>query len=831
MTYFRLFIIASGFIFFETQNVRSQILTSDLFGPIALLGNNDINHPSDIFASDIDNDGDIDIISGRSNRLNRLYVHLNDGSGDFQTTFFEDNFFGDSRDIHSIDLDGDGDEDLISIESTSFLRVYENNGSGGYENGQTISSDLNLGVSTYSADLNGDGNFDILAASSLDKRIVWYQNDGNWGFSAADTISINEENTSSVYTGDLDNDGDNDVIATSQRFGTISWYKNDGNGVFSDSITVAPIESVNQISEVISVDIDSDGDLDILATSNFPGSVFLIENKGNSVFEKPAKIADNASFAKEIVAVDFNNDGNLDIAYSAAFDNGVAWIENLGNLEFSSPRVIDTKVRETESIIAADFNNDGRIDIATATPRSDLITWYENINDTLFSNPKIIASNTNSSPISIEVIDIDNNGREDVFVSSFETEEMLYYRNESTGILENPIRILEGFPAPNEFLFADIDGDNAFDIITLSRPSITSVNRVVSWFKNVNDSTFQFIENVEELNRDGTFNISDIDGDGDLDIIVNSFEDGTITLHINENGRFENSTLITNQPLAVSDILVLDIDTDSQPDILAYSFRNSVISLFKNQGSGVFPSLPDTSITNVDISDFGVEDMDNDENLDIVVAAKSGVFTYTGFEEDFLIADTISTLLNFNFREIYLNDFNNDELVDIIGLNGFNRVFFIENSSDGFLDPTIIETELTVINDIAGADINGDMFTDILFYSSDTDQVGWIENINPLIDTIERNSILSPSDYTLHQNYPNPFNPSTTIKFELSKAANVRLSIFNMLGQKVAELVNAKKTKGFHSVTFDATNLSSGMYIYRIQVGDGTETKKLLLIK
>lgn len=88
-----------------------------------------------------------------------------------------------------------------------------------------------------------------------------------------------------------------------------------------------------------------------------------------------------------------------------------------------------------------------------------------------------------------------------------------------------------------------------------------------------------------------------------------------------------------------------------------------------------------------------------------------------------------------------------------------------------------------------------------------------------------------PTSYSLYQNYPNPFNPSTSIKFALPKDSKVRLSVYNILGQEMAVLVNGLMPAGYHSVKFDATNLTSGMYIYKIQAENFSEIKKMLLMK
>lgn len=89
-----------------------------------------------------------------------------------------------------------------------------------------------------------------------------------------------------------------------------------------------------------------------------------------------------------------------------------------------------------------------------------------------------------------------------------------------------------------------------------------------------------------------------------------------------------------------------------------------------------------------------------------------------------------------------------------------------------------------------------------------------------------------PTEFTLSQNYPNPFNPSSTIRFGLPETAQVRMEVFNTLGQRVANLVNNQTMQaGWHSVQFNASNLSSGVYIYQIQAGDFVQTKRMMLIK
>ncbi len=91
----------------------------------------------------------------------------------------------------------------------------------------------------------------------------------------------------------------------------------------------------------------------------------------------------------------------------------------------------------------------------------------------------------------------------------------------------------------------------------------------------------------------------------------------------------------------------------------------------------------------------------------------------------------------------------------------------------------------------------------------------WVFNVQLGPDGVDNQKSM-PKEYALDQNYPNPFNPSTMISFSLPKADRVRLEVFNVLGQKVATLVDADQPAGVHAVKFDGTNLSSGIYLYRL---------------
>ncbi len=89
----------------------------------------------------------------------------------------------------------------------------------------------------------------------------------------------------------------------------------------------------------------------------------------------------------------------------------------------------------------------------------------------------------------------------------------------------------------------------------------------------------------------------------------------------------------------------------------------------------------------------------------------------------------------------------------------------------------------------------------------------------------------NPDKFELNQNYPNPFNPSTQLSYILKTDGNVKLTVFNLVGQSVRVLVDGYQTAGYYEVTFDANDLPAGIYLYKLQVGENSSVKRMTLVK
>jgi Tol biopolymer transport system component len=116
-------------------------------------------------------------------------------------------------------------------------------------------------------------------------------------------------------------------------------------------------------------------------------------------------------------------------------------------------------------------------------------------------------------------------------------------------------------------------------------------------------------------------------------------------------------------------------------------------------------------------------------------------------------------------------------------------------------------------------------------YSNNGQYIAFARATGPLAKPVVAQQNVPPAEFGLLQNYPNPFNPATTIRYGLPADAYVSLAVYDLLGLKVAELVNERVPAGYHEVVFDASRLATGTYVYRLQAGNSVLMKKMTLVK
>ncbi|MEC9456824.1 MAG: T9SS type A sorting domain-containing protein, partial [Candidatus Neomarinimicrobiota bacterium] len=162
------------------------------------------------------------------------------------------------------------------------------------------------------------------------------------------------------------------------------------------------------------------------------------------------------------------------------------------------------------------------------------------------------------------------------------------------------------------------------------------------------------------------------------------------------------------------------------------------------------------------------------------------------------------------------------------------QYYMLEKSSDeAFTEPEVFE-----MIDIAYLDLDYVLNESNYYRIAAVDHAGNISDYSDVVDftVLATDLDLIPDVFALHQNYPNPFNPTTQIKYDLPEDAMVSITIYDVMGRSIRSLVNTTQSAGYRSIQWDATNnlgepVSAGMYIYMIQAGNFTQTKKMVLLK
>jgi uncharacterized repeat protein (TIGR01451 family) len=364
------------FVFFIVALLIAQVTIAQLFGEQQIISTN-ADGAMSVHTADLDGDGDMDVLSA-SRHDDKIAWYENLGGGLFGDQHIISTEANNAWTVHSSDLDGDGDMDVLSASAgDNKIAWYENLGGGLFSDQQIISTQAEWARTVQAADLDGDGDMDVLSASQNDDKIAWYENLGGGLFGVQQIISTEADDAESVHTADLDGDGDMDVLSASITDDKIAWYENLGGGLFGDQQVISV--QADFAYSVNANDLDGDGDMDVLSASGFDDKIAWYENLGGGLFGAQQIISEQVEGANFVHTADLDADGDMDVLSDSPYNNYIVWFENLGEGLFGIQQIISPEVNWAYSIHSADLDGDGDLDVLSASSEDDKIAWYENL--------------------------------------------------------------------------------------------------------------------------------------------------------------------------------------------------------------------------------------------------------------------------------------------------------------------------------------------------------------------------------------------------------------------------------------------------------------------
>jgi len=538
------------------------------------------------------------------------------------------------QDYLFVDINGDNHMDVIA-HGTSTIDWYENTGSNGEFKRKKIITDNLPYISSFNAfDFDSDGDMDIIAISNGDDKLVWYENiDTQGGFGLEQEIALSTNyHQLDIYFKDIDGDNDADMVFgnnnPNQSSNAVFWLEN--NGGSGDNFTIQHALSESYYFQEI-VDIDNDGDLDFYAYHQ--NGVYWYENQGNGTYSDLQIIFDtnfNGSL-RDALLYDIDQDSDLDVIMArGSTPLKVSYVENNGSGSFGTEQIAyqSNSYYQSISLGANDSDNDGDIDIIAAFENN--MYRIENLSNGNYSD--LIPISYVFRLQSCKTEDIDNDGDADVFVSSNSSTISLFKNVNNTGSYANQIFIAANADEAYEVISADINGDGNLDAVIASYE-----DGKIAWFEALIGEDYFSEQKVISFAADGAKNVraADIDGDGDLDVISISGMSSTGDIdriswyeNLDGNGTFGAQNNILQDAYDSPDgLLVFDIDGDGDNDVMTSLSDwpdDDIIIWYENiDGQGSFGNEQIIS-TEVDgVKKLISADIDGDGDLDVVSTSLS----------------------------------------------------------------------------------------------------------------------------------------------------------------------------------------------------------------
>ena len=621
---------------------------------------------------------------------------------------------------------------------------------------------------------------------------------------------------------DIDADGDNDVFIGDQM-GKLWFFENTGTALqpewdfisdFYDSI------DVGIWSSPAFCDIDADNDFDLLIGGGYIDSLFLYRNI-NNIYEPIWSLEDTA----------FTNGENC-----ALFDLGD--IDNDSDFDLIGSNYYDIRL----------FNNIG-----------DSTNYIFMLSDTMIS--------MSSYALGISLINLDSDYDLDI-VCGDNNGSIWYLRNDGTPEQYSFTVVTPGLvpaPAPDTApTLVDIDGDDDLDMfVGTGQAGIYTPFGGIRYYENTGSpEIYNF-----ELRTDNYFTVDcgwkstprlvDIDNDGDEDLFI-GYSSGGMAFYRNtgfpEEPCFELEEWWFQQLPGGNHCSpdFNDLDGDGDFDLLVgYGFDlNGGVNYFENTGS---PEEPIFTLQYPQYLSFNFNhvnpmtcDIDNDGDYDLFIGGLYGNILFYRNEgnvshPDFeLVSENYENIDVGTDAKLCFHDIDRDGDYDLfIGFmavyQGSPGIFFYENIGNTYAPNFVYVTdswEDIIIHSYYSApyftDIDSDNDGDLFIGSDDGGITFWR---NQEFSSVNRETGTGNPTFTLLPNYPNPFNAQTVIPFTLDRTFPVRIAVYNQLGQEVVTLIDERMNPGMYQMNWDASAVSSGVYLIQLETGEFTKSQKAILVK
>lgn len=681
--------------------------------------------PQDVVTADLNNDGLVDVVVASANDY-KVSWYENLGNGNFGGQNIISTNVSGANSIFAIDIDNDGDSDIVSSAiNDNKISLHENLGGGSFAPDQIISVDVDQPTNVFCTDIDGDGLIDILSSST--SKTAWYKNLGNGNFGGQILIS-SIVGPHCVFAVDLDNDGDVDVI-TSVAYLTnkIFWHENLGGGNFSAEKIISNL--ANKPISVYSTDLDNDGFMDVLSTSLVDDKVAWYKNLGNGSFGTQQIISALSDDPISIFTADYNNDGMEDVFVALSYNNQVALYQNLGGGIFGTKQIITSNAIAVRSITGSDLDNDGDIDILSTSHTDHKLAWYENLGGGVF-NIQVIIANIINRPVSISSVDLDNDGNMDVLSAS--KFDVSWFKNIGNGNFGSRKIISSMVSSAACVTSADINNDGLMDVLSASNQ-----DHKVAWYRNLGngdfDTTVNVISNIA-IGAESVFT-SDLDNDGDIDVLSASFGDNKIAWYENlGNGNFDTiANVLSSSAIEALSVFATDLDNDGDMDVLSASYIDNKIAWYENLGNGNFDTTANIISNSVDgANSVSAADIDNDGYMDVFYSSNilDKISWHQNLGNGGFGPEQVISIVADACRSVISSDLDNDGDIDIISASyNDDKVAWYENFGNGnFGAQQIITDRANGASSVSVADLDSDGDLDVISASINGNKLEWYKN-------------------------------------------------------------------------------------------------------